>query len=69
MYWALVSMKCIQQGEEQKKSNLVISMNRYGKPRNDNYMVNICDDVVLFKHTHKDSVKKTNKMCKKKMAK
>ena len=44
-------------------------MNRYGKPRNDNYMVNVCDDVVLFKHTHKDSVKKTNKMCKKKMAK
>jgi hypothetical protein len=48
-------------------------MNRYGKPRNDNCMVNVCDDVVLFKrsracthtHTHKDSVKETNKMCKK----
>jgi hypothetical protein len=26
-------------------------MNRYGKPLNDNYMVNVCDDVVLFKHT------------------
>jgi hypothetical protein len=37
-------------------------MHRYGKHRNDNYVVNVCDDVVLFKHTHKDWVKKTNKM-------
>ena len=34
-----------------KKKNLVISMNRYGKPRNDNYMINVCDNVVPFKHT------------------
>lgn len=37
--------------EEEQKKNFVTSMNRYGKPRNVNYMVNVCDDVVLFKHT------------------
>ena len=25
-------------------------MNRCGKPSDDNYIVNVCDDVVLFKH-------------------
>ena len=40
-------------------------MKRYGKTRNDIYMVNVCDDVVLYKHAHKDSVKKTNKLFKK----
>jgi hypothetical protein len=29
--------------------------NRYRKARNDNYMVNVCDDVVLFKHTQAPS--------------
>jgi hypothetical protein len=38
--------------------------NIFGKPRNDNYMVNVCDDVVLSKHTqgpseeNKQNVKK-----------
>jgi hypothetical protein len=36
-------------------------MNRYGKPLNDNYMVNVCDDVVLFKHI-RHPMKKINKM-------
>jgi len=44
-------------------------MNRYGKPRNDNYMVNVCDDVVLLKHTRYKKKKKrgTNEMRKKKL--
>jgi hypothetical protein len=37
-------------------------MNRYGKPRNYNYLVNVCDDVVLLS-MHKDPVKKTHKKC------
>jgi hypothetical protein len=38
-------------------------MNRYGKPLNDNYvyMVNVCDDVVLFKHTQAPN--EENKVC------
>ena len=27
-----------------------INMNRCGKPRDDHYIVNVCDDVVVFKH-------------------
>jgi len=49
-----------------KKKNLVISMNRYGKPRNDNYMVNVCVIWYLLS-THNDSVTKIK--CVKKLYK
>jgi len=41
-------------------------MNRYGKPRNDNYMVNVCDDVVLLKHTQEPSEENKQNVLKKK---
>jgi hypothetical protein len=39
--------------------------NRYGKPRNDNYMVNVCDDVALFKHTQATSEENKQNVLKK----
>ena len=41
-------------------------MNRYGKPRNDNYMVNVCDDVVLLKHTQGPSEENKQNVLQKK---
>ena len=44
----------------------MISMSRYGKPRNDNYMVNVCDDVVLLKHAQGPSKENKQNVLKKK---
>jgi hypothetical protein len=57
-------MKRIDQGGGTEEEEFVISMNRYGEPRNDNYMVNVCDDVELFKRTHKDLQRKQTKCVK-----